>query len=104
MGKYTLLAKIQTMKKPDLRTEGATSRIPTTALHVTFLDYDNITDQRLKEELSYLQYEFQIGHFHVLHTRNQARHAICVDALTFKARARSFGLVVSVVRRLVWFG
>jgi hypothetical protein len=84
IGKYTVLTKIQTMKKPDVRTEGATSRIPTTALHVTFLDYDNVTDERLKEELSHLQDEFEIGNFYVLKTKNDGRHCVCIDALTFK--------------------
>lgn len=84
IGKYTLLVKIQTMKKLGVRTEGVSSRIPNTALHVTFLDYDNITDERLKEELGFLQDEFEIGNFYVLKTRREGRHAVCLDALRFK--------------------
>jgi hypothetical protein len=81
---YTLLVKFQLMKKLDVRTAGVSSRIPNTSLHVTFLDYDNIVDDRLQEELRFLQEEFQIGNFYVLETRNEGRHAICIDALRFK--------------------
>jgi len=73
------------MKKLEIRVEGGiSSRIPDTALHVLFLDYDNIVDGRLMEELRYLQEEFEIGNFHVFKTRNEGRHAICLDALRFK--------------------
>ena len=51
VGDYSLLIKFQAMKRLKIRTEGVTSRIPKTSLHVTFLDYDNITDDRLREEL-----------------------------------------------------
>ncbi len=51
---------------------------------MTFLDYDNITDDRLKEELRFLQEEFEIGNFHVFETRNKGRHAVCIDALRFR--------------------
>jgi hypothetical protein len=79
---YTLLVKIQIMKKLEVRVEGGiSSRIPDTSLHVTFLDYDNIVDDRLIEELRFLQEEFEIGNFYVLETRNKGRHAVCIDAL-----------------------
>jgi len=84
IGKYTILAKLQAIKRLDVRTEGASSRIPKTALHVTFLDYDNITDERLQEELRFLQEEFEIGNFYVFKTRDEGRHCICVDALRFR--------------------
>ena len=79
--KYSLLLKLQIMKKLDVRTKGVSSRIPGTTLHVLFLDYDNITDEKLTEELRYLQEQFELGSFYVLETRNKGRHAICVDAL-----------------------
>jgi hypothetical protein len=83
--KYSIFLKFQIMKKLEVRVEGGvSSRIPDTSLHVTFLDYDNIVDERLIEELRFLQEEFQIGNFHVLETRNEGRHAVCVDALQFK--------------------
>lgn len=84
IGKYTVFAKVQVMKKLDIRTEGVSSRIPNTSLHVLFLDYDNIVDERLIEELRFLQEEFEIGNFYVLETRNEGRHAVCVDALRFR--------------------
>jgi len=72
------------MKKLDIRTEGVSSRVPKTSLHVVFLDYDNIDDERLTEELVFLQNEFKLGNFYVLQTRNEGRHAVCIDALRFK--------------------
>jgi len=67
------------------------SRIPKTALHVIPLDYDNIvgsfsedSEQRLKEELRFLQEEFEIGNFYVFGTRDNGRHAVCLDALPFR--------------------
>lgn len=84
IGKYTLLLKAQLMKKLDVRTEGVSSRVPKTALHVICLDYDNITDPRLVEELKHIQCEKKIGNFYVLETRNEGRHAVCIDALRFK--------------------
>lgn len=82
--KYTVLLKIQVMKKLDVRTAGVSSRIPGTTLHVLFLDYDNITDKTLAEELGYLQEEFRLGNFHVLETRRRGRHATCIDCMRFK--------------------
>jgi len=72
------------MKKLDVRTEGVSSRIPGTSLHVTFLDYDNIDDERLVEELEHIQLEKKVGNFYVLETRNEGRHTVCIDALRFK--------------------
>jgi len=72
------------MKKLDVRTEGEGSRIPQTALHILPLDYDNIVDERLIEELRYLQEEFELGNFYIFETRNKGRHAVCIDALRFK--------------------
>ena len=83
--KYHMLLKIQIMKKLEIRVEGGvSSRIPGTPLHITFLDFDNIDDERLKEELVFLQNEFELGNFYVLQTRNDGRHAVCIDALRFK--------------------
>jgi hypothetical protein len=72
------------MRKLNVRAGGVSSRIPGTSLHVPFLDYDNVTDERLKEELAYLQYEFRMGNIYVVETRHTGRHAICIDALRFK--------------------
>jgi hypothetical protein len=84
LGTYTFLFKVQSMKKLHVRSGGASSRVPGTALHVIFLDYDNITDDRLQEELLHIQDEKRIGNFYVLETRNEGRHAVCIDALPFK--------------------
>ena len=82
--KYSMLLKFQIMTKLNVRTSGVSSRVPNTSLHVIFLDYDNIVDERLVEELRDLQTEFEIGNFYVLQTRNNGRHAVCIDALRFK--------------------
>ena len=84
IGKYSLLLKAQVMKKLDVRSEGASSRIPGTTLHVIFLDYDNIVDERLVEELEHIQREKKVGNFYVFETRENGRHAVCIDALRFK--------------------
>jgi len=84
IGKYTLLVKVQTMKKLDVRSEGISSRIPGTALHVIFMDHDNITTERLVEELEHIQREKQVGNFYIFETRDKGRHAVCIDALPFK--------------------
>jgi hypothetical protein len=91
IGKYNILLKVQVYKKLEIRTMGVESRIPKTALHVPFLDYDNIVgifsedpEKRLREELQFLQDEFEVGNFHVFWTRDEGRHAVCLDALTFR--------------------
>jgi len=81
--RYTLLLKIQINKKLDVRTAGMESRVSGTCLHVIFLDFDNTVDERLKEELQYLQEVFEIGNFYVFWTREDGRHAVCIDALRF---------------------
>lgn len=82
--KYSVLLKIQVMKKLDVRTRGFSTRVSGTALHITALDYDNIEDSRLIEELEYLQHEFQIGSIYIFKTGDHRRHAVCLDALRFK--------------------
>ena len=84
VGDYNLLLKFQVMKRLNIRTEGVSSRIPGTSLHVTFLDYDNIDDERLREELEHVIDVFEIGSFIVLSTRETGRHCICLDALRFR--------------------
>lgn len=82
--KYTVLLKIQVMKKLDVRTSGFSSRVSGTALHTIALDYDNVKDPRLTEELEYLQHRFKIGNFYVFKTRTDGRHGVCIDSLRFK--------------------
>ena len=72
------------MKPLSVRTSGVSSRIPDSLFHILCLDYDNIDDERLKEELTVLQSEFKLGDFYVLKTRDYGRHAVCIDALTFR--------------------
>jgi hypothetical protein len=90
IGYWNFLVKFQGFRL-NVRTRGTESRVPNTSLHVTFLDYDNIVgsfseepEQRLIEELRFLQEEFEIGNWHVFWTRDTGRHAICLDALTFR--------------------
>jgi hypothetical protein len=49
-----------------------------------FWDYDNITTERLVEELEHIQREKQVGNFYIYETREKGRHAVCIDALRFK--------------------
>jgi hypothetical protein len=84
IGNYHLFLKAQILRNLNIRTRGVSSRIPNTSLHVIFLDYDNIDDEKLKEELRFLQEEFQIGNFYVFKTRNEGRHVYCIDALRLR--------------------
>ena len=84
IGKLNLFFKVVAWYKDSARTRGYSSRVVPTSLHVIFLDYDNIVDERLREELAFLQDLFEIGNFYVLATSEYGRHAICIDALTLK--------------------
>lgn len=79
-----LLFKFQSMKIPKEPTAGISARVKNTAEFVIFLDYDNITDERLIEELMYLQELFGLGDFIVLATNEFGRHVICIDRLLLK--------------------
>lgn len=79
--KTKLLFHFQSMKVPMTRTRGLSARIPDTTLFVTFLDYDNIKDWRLDEELKWLQDLFELGDLHVFKTNEFGRHVIGLDAL-----------------------
>lgn len=79
--KTKLLFHFQSMKVPKARTRGMSARIPDTTLFVTFLDYDNIKDWRLDEELLFLQDYFELGDFHVFKTNEFGRHVIGLDVL-----------------------
>jgi hypothetical protein len=57
------------------------ARIPCTTDFAILLDYDNVKDQRLDEELVYLQELYKIGDFHIFKTNEFGRHAICIDRL-----------------------
>ena len=67
------------MKTPNYQTTGLSARIPHTTDFCIFLDYDNIKDERLQDELAYLQEYFITGDFHIFATNEYGRHAICVD-------------------------
>ena len=91
IGQTTLLLKAQSFGRFDIRTGGIDSRIPETALHIPLLDYDNIVaefgkdpETRLREELQYLQAAWEIGNSYVFWTRDNGRHALFLDAFTFR--------------------
>ena len=75
------MTKIQSLRIPKEPTAGMSARIPHTTDFVVFLDFDNVTDDRLREELVYLQELFELGDFHVFVTNEFGRHAVCVDRL-----------------------
>lgn len=76
---WMLLFKYQLMRIPIEATAGMSARIKYTTEFVIFLDYDNIKDERLVEELTYLQELFGLGDFHVFATSEFGRHAVCID-------------------------
>jgi hypothetical protein len=75
---------VQTMKIPVKATAGVSARIPHTTDFAIFLDYDNARDDRLVDELLYLQELFRLGDFLVLATNVFGRHVLCIDRLTLK--------------------
>jgi hypothetical protein len=79
-----ILFKFQSMKIPKEPTAGVSARVAHTTEFVTFLDYDNIEDGRLVEELQYLQELHSLGDFFVLATNEFGRHAVCVDRLRLR--------------------
>ena len=72
------------MTIPIAETNGISARIPHTTQFVVFLDYDNILDGRLVDELQYLQELFRIGDFHVFSTNEFGRHVICLDRMALR--------------------
>jgi hypothetical protein len=80
LDRYILL-HFQTMKVPKTPTKGISARIPHTSLFVPFLDFDNITDDRLDDELTYLQELFHLGDLHIFKTNEFGRHVIGTDCL-----------------------
>lgn len=78
------LLHLQSMDIPRAPTRGISARIPHTTEFAVFMDYDNIKDERLIEELRYLQELYELGDFHVFATNEFGRHVICVDRLTLK--------------------
>lgn len=80
----TFHLKFQVFDTPNVPTKGLSARIPYTVEFVPFLDYDNIRDPRLIEELQDLQDLFEIGDFYVMGTSEYNRHAICVDRMPMR--------------------
>lgn len=79
-----LLFQFQSMKIPKTPTKGMSARIPHTTNFVPFLDYDNVIDERLDDELVYLQELHQLGDFHIFKTNEFGRHVICIDELLLR--------------------
>jgi len=80
LNRYCLF-EFQSMKAPKTPTKGMSARVPYTTNFVIFLDYDNIQDERLDEELIYLQELYSLGDFHILKTNEFGRHAVCIDEM-----------------------
>jgi len=78
------LFQLQSMKVPKTPTKGISARIPHTTNFVTFLDYDNVTDERLDDELVYIQELYQLGDSYIFKTNEFGRHAICIDILPLR--------------------
>jgi len=83
LGKMFLL-HFQSMDIPKAPTAGISARIPHSTEFTIFLDFDNVTDQRLVDELCYLEELFTLGDFHIFRSSEFGRHAICVDRLLLR--------------------
>ena len=81
---WLLLLKLQSMKIPIEATAGISARIKYTTEFIILLDYDNVKDSRLVEELLYLQELHRLGDFYVFATNEFGRHVICVDRLSLR--------------------
>jgi hypothetical protein len=81
---WLLLLKLQSMRIPIEATAGMSARVKYTTEFVTLLDYDNVKDSRLVEELLYLQELHRLGDFYVFATNEFGRHVICVDRLILR--------------------
>jgi hypothetical protein len=79
-----LLLKFQTMKIPIEATAGLSARVKYTTEFIVMLDFDNVMDNRLVEELVYLQELHRLGDFYIFATNKFGRHAICIDRLRLK--------------------
>jgi hypothetical protein len=78
------LLHFQSMDIPKAATAGISARIPHSTEFTVFLDFDNVTDERLEDELCYLQELFRLGDFIVLSSSSFGRHAICIDRLPLR--------------------
>lgn len=83
IGTLSLLLELG-VSSQKIITTGVSSRISSTTYHILLLDYDLIDDDRLKEELVWLQELFKIGDFIVFETNKYGRHALCLDVLDIK--------------------
>lgn len=72
------------MKNPITPTKGLSARVPHTTHYVLFMDFDNIQDERLDDELIPLQELFHLGDFHVFKTSEFGRHSICIDEMPLR--------------------
>jgi hypothetical protein len=78
------LLKLQSMTVPKEITVGVSARIPHTTDFIPLMDYDNIKDERLVEESTYLQELFTLGDFHFFSTNEFGLHVACIDRLRLK--------------------
>jgi hypothetical protein len=86
--RWMLLLKFQSMKIPIEATSGVSARIRYTTEFAIFMDYDNVEDSRLVEELMYLQELFGLGDFYILATNEFGKHVVCIDRLQLKEALR----------------
>ena len=80
----TFHLKLQVLDTPRAPTVGMSARVCGTCEFTVFMDFDNIVDSRLKEELVNLQQLFQLGDFFVFETSPYGRHAVCVDRMPMR--------------------
>jgi hypothetical protein len=84
IGDYSVFIKVQVLKALKIRTHGLEAAVKGTPYYVTFLDFDNIVEETLKEKLVALQEVFELGNFYVFETGDMSYHCVCIDALTPK--------------------
>jgi hypothetical protein len=83
---------LQSVKTPNTPTKGMSARVPHSIAFTVFLDYDNIEDESLDDELVALQEVHRLGDFHVFQTSEHGRHAVCIDEI---APRDAYAIVIS---------
>jgi len=78
------LWQFQSMKIPMTPTKGLSARVTHSTNYTVFMDFDNIQDERLDDELVPLQELFRLGDVHVFKTSEFGRHAICIDEMSLR--------------------
>jgi len=72
--------KFSYIKRPELNAIGVNS-ITEDQMFVLFLDFDNLTEEKVREQLDYVHREWNVSHFVILKTRERHYHVVTFEKL-----------------------